>query len=181
MMSKLFVRQLFLLMVVCLLFGGCDKAENSQSSQPNAPVGLIGKKAPDLILRDLDGQARHLSQYEGQVVILNFWATWCPPCREEMPSMEALHQKFGEQGLVVLAVNVEENGAEAVAAFLEQYPYTFPIILDPMMEAQQAYGVFRYPESFVIDRNGVIVKKILGARDWMSGSTYQLIDLLING
>jgi peroxiredoxin len=176
------VKRILLLALICLVLCGCDKeAENPVTSLFENTGGLIGQAAPELMLRDLDGQLQQLSQFEGKVVLLNFWATWCPPCREEMPSMQALQQRFGDQGLVVLAVNTEENGALAVAAFLEKYSYSFPILLDPEAEAQNAYGVFRFPESFIIDRNGVIVDKVIGARDWMGGSTYKLIEFLLNG
>lgn len=176
------VKRVLLLALVGLVLYGCNQETDAPAlAQLEVPRGLIGQAAPELVLRDLDGQLQTLSQFKGQVVLLNFWATWCPPCREEMPSMEALQRQFGEQGLVVLAVNVEENGAEVVSAFLEKNTYSFRIVLDPDSEAQNAYRVFRFPESFIIDRNGVIVDKVIGARDWMNGASYKLIDFLLNG
>jgi thiol-disulfide isomerase/thioredoxin len=177
-----FAKLFLLLSLIGLAFCACDKkTEAPAAAQVEAPGGLIGQAAPELELKDVSGQTQLLSQYRGQVVILNFWATWCPPCREEMPSMDALQRKFGEQGLVVLAVNVEENEAAAVSAFLENNAYSFPILLDPEAVAQNAYGVYRFPESFILDRNGVIVDKVIGSRDWMSGSIYKQIDFLLNG
>lgn len=158
------------------LLSGCD---NSTSEQPLVKVSSESKVAKDFTLMNMQGESVSLSQYRGKVVILNFWATWCPPCREEMPSMERLYQKYQEQGLVMLAVNVEENGKKAVSQFLQKTPYSFPILLDSEGVVQNGYGVFRFPESFIIDRNGVVVKKIVGGRDWMSDSTFKLIDSLL--
>jgi peroxiredoxin len=94
--------------------------------------------------------------------------------------MERLYQKYKDQGLVILAVSTDENGKKVVAQFLQKTPYSFPILLDSDSVAQNAYGVFRFPESFIIDRNGIVVKKIIGGRDWMSDSTFKLMDLLLN-
>jgi len=157
---------------------GCD---NSPSEPQVSQDGLIGNVAPEFTLTDMQGQKVSLSQFRGKVVIINFWATWCPPCREEMPSMEQLYRDFSAKGLVMLAVNAEENGEQAVTKFLQRTPYSFPILLDKDSIAQNAYGVFRFPESFIIDRNGVVVEKIIGGRDWLSGQTFKLINFLLNG
>ena len=166
----------FFLAVFLLI--GCD---SSTSQQPASKAGQVENVAPDFTLTDMQGQQVSLSQFRGKVVILNFWATWCPPCREEMPSMERLYREFESKGLVMLAVNVDKNGKQAVAKFLQKTPHSFPILLDSDNIAQNAYGVFRFPESFIIDRNGIVVEKIIGGRDWMSGSTFKLIKFLLNG
>lgn len=162
------------------LLSGCD---NSTSEKPTVKVkeNSESKIAADFTLTDMEGKQVSLSQYRGKVVILNFWATWCPPCREEMPSMERLYQDYKDKGLVILAVNVDENGHKAVSQFLQRTPYSFPILLDSKSVAQNTYGVFRFPESFIIDRNGIMVKRIIGGRDWLSGPTFDLINFLING
>jgi peroxiredoxin len=162
-----------------LLLNACNSS--TEEAQPVQPRGLVGQAAPDFTLRDIQGKEVKLSQFKGQVVVLNFWATWCPPCREEMPSMEKLYRDNREKGLVILAVNVDENGKKAVSDFLQRTPYSFPILLDDKNIAQQTYGVFRFPESFIIDRNGKVVEKIIGGRDWLSGATFKLIDFLLNG
>ncbi len=169
--------------IICLMtvsfLSGCDNS--TSEPQVSRQVGSVGNVAPDFTLTDMHGQKVSLSQFRGKVVVLNFWATWCPPCREEMPSMERLYRKYQDKGLVMLAVNVEENGKQAVENFLQKNPHSFPILLDSENVAQNGYGVFRFPESFIIDRNGVVVEKIIGARDWMSGSTYKLVSFLLNG
>ena len=166
------------LLLIVLLLSGCD---NSTSEQQVPKGGLIGTPAPDFILTDMQGQKVTLSQFRGKVVVLNFWATWCPPCKDEMPSMEQLYRDYRDNGLVMLAVNVEGNGKEAVEKFLRTTPHSFPILLDSENVAQNTYGVFRFPESFIIDRNGVVVEKIIGGRDWMTGSVFTLIKFLLNG
>ena len=180
-MTKL--RYFFLLIVLLshfFLLNGCDNV--SDTSAPTAvATNYIGGPAPDFTSVTVGGEEISLSQYRGQVVILNFWATWCPPCREEMPSMQALHDKFAAKGLVLLAVNVEENGHAVVSDFLKKTPYSFPIVFDEDAVIQNTYKVFRFPETFIIDKNGVVVEKIIGGRDWMHGSVFKTIDFLLNG
>ena len=180
-MNRIWKSLFFLLLLTMVsLFAGCDDGPN-QPQAAGSPTGLVGKPAPDFTLLDMQGQQVSLEQFRGKVVILNFWATWCPPCREEMPSMERLYRDLKDQGLVMLAVNVEENGQQAVSQFLQRNPYSFSILLDTEAKVQNQYGVFRFPESFIIDRNGVVVEKIIGGRNWLSGPTFKLIDFLVNG
>jgi thiol-disulfide isomerase/thioredoxin len=98
------------------------------------PAACLISRRPTSHLSDMQGNQVTLSQFRGKVVLLNFWATWCPPCREEMPSMEQLHQRYKDQGLVMLAVNVEKDGYQAVSRFLEGKNYTFPILLNTAAE-----------------------------------------------
>lgn len=170
---------LFVALIMIFPLGACD--DSSSKAQKALQGGLIGQTAPDFTLIDMQGQKVSLSQYRGKVVIINFWATWCPPCREEMPSMEKLYQDYQDKGLVMLAVNVEENGREVVADFLEKTPYSFSILLDEDNTVQDTYGVYRFPESYIIDRNGIVVEKIIGGRDWLSGPTFKMINFLLNG
>jgi peroxiredoxin len=141
----------------------------------------VGSAAPDFSLQDMQGRQVRLSDLRGKVVIVNFWATWCPPCRAEMPSMETLYQTFKNDDLVLLALNVEEDGRELIEKFLQESPYSFPILLDSETEVQQRYGVFQFPESFIIDRNGVVVKKVIGAVHWMDGDLYRLLHFMVKG
>ena len=163
-----------------LFLSACDN-QPENSTEPVVTASGVGEVAPDFSAVNMNGDKVTLSQYRGKVVVLNFWATWCPPCREEMPSMEALHEAFVDEGLVMLAVNVEENGQDVVAEFLQKTPYSFPILLDEDAGIQNTYKVFRFPETFIIDKNGIIVEKIIGGRDWMRGATFKTIDFLLNG
>jgi peroxiredoxin len=135
--------------------------------EPPVAPAKIGMEAPDFTLKDLQGNTVTLSEYRGKVVFLNFWASWCPPCREEMPSMERLHEVYAGRDFVMLAVNVEQD-VHDVRAFLEKHPHKFQIPLDAAGRAQGLYGVYRFPETFLIDKNGRIAEHYLGARDWSS-------------
>ncbi|PLX84080.1 MAG: thioredoxin [Desulfuromonas sp.] len=139
------------------------------------------KKAPNFTLEDVQGNKVSLADYKGKVVILNFWATWCPPCIEEMPSMEKLHQRYKGDDFVLLAVNVEENSRKIVQKFLKKNPYTFPVLLDLDARVQQMYGAYRFPETVIINRNGDIVTKVLGGRDWMDPEIVSVIDFMVKG
>lgn len=136
-------------------------------------------EAPDFVLNDLNGTSHSLAAYRGKVVFLNLWATWCPPCREEMPSMEKLHQKFAADGLVLLAVSEDEGPSQGVEAFTRSLGLTFPILLDPEGKLPGRYGVTGYPETFLIDRSGRIVQHIVGPEDWFSPEAQQQIATLL--
>jgi peroxiredoxin len=122
--------------------------------------------APDIELSDLAGRPGRLRDYRGRVVLLNFWATWCAPCREEMPALQALAQELGPHGLTVVGVNAREPRAK-VEAFIQEHGLRFPMLLDSDGRAGQAYQVFALPATFVVDRRGTLVGTILGSRDWM--------------
>lgn len=138
-----------------------------------------GGLAEDFAVTDLQGQAVRLSQYRGQVVLLNLWATWCPPCREEMPSMEKLWQRLKDRGFVLLAVSEDEQGAAVVGPFVQTMQLTFPVLLDPTQDVGRRYGVWGYPESFLIDREGRVVERVIGPRDWASPTQIAAIERLL--
>jgi peroxiredoxin len=135
--------------------------------------------APDFAVPDLAGQAVRLSAYRGQVVLVNVWATWCPPCRDEMPSMERLHQKLKDRGFVLLAVSQDEGSADGVKSFIEQMKVTFPVLVDPQGEVGRKYGVWGFPESFLVDRDGRIVERVIGPRDWAAPDQIARIEALL--
>jgi len=125
------------------------------------------KLAPDFALSDLEGRAVRLSALRGKVVLVNLWTTWCPPCREEMPSMERLYRRLRGRGLELLAVSQDDPDARSkVEAFVSEVGVTFPVLLDPRREAGEAYGVWGYPETFIVDREGRIVERVVGPRTW---------------
>jgi peroxiredoxin len=158
------MHRFFVLVLLCtLLFFGCS-SEAPQAPAPGAVA--VGQPAPDFTLSDLQGRSYTLSQLRGKVVIVNFWATWCPPCRAEMPSMEKLHRELADQGLVMLAVNIEKDGRRTVPRFLASSPHSFPVLLDEQEVVQKRYGVYKFPESFIIRKDGVIDDKVIGAIDW---------------
>lgn len=120
-----------------------------------------GDTAPDFILKNLDGEKVHLKDYRGQGVLLNFWGTWCGPCKEEMPYLNHIHQKNAVKGVKILAIDVGESRYQ-VNNFVERYDLKFPIILDKDREATEAYNIDPMPTTFFIDKNGKVVKKVKG-------------------
>lgn len=124
------------------------------------------RPAPDFLLPDLNGQVVRLSQLRGKVVMLNVWTTWCPPCRKEMPTMEALYKKLKSADFVMLAASQDVDGKNTVLPYLQEGGFTFPVLLDVRGEVGKKYGVTGYPETFIIDRQGNIVYHHIGYNDW---------------
>lgn len=135
--------------------------------------------APDFAVPDLQGQATRLSAFRGKVVLVNLWTTWCPPCREEMPSMEKLWLKLRDRGFVLLGVSQDEGGQAVVKPFVEQLGLTFPVLVDPEHQVGDRYEVWGYPESFLVDREGRVVERIIGPRDWLAPSQVESIEKLL--
>ena len=121
-------------------------------SQPALAVGP-DDKAPDFTLKSLDGANLRLEEYRGQVVLINFWASWCGPCRQEMPHLEALHQRYSSLGFTLLGVNVDKDSGDA-EGFLEDTPVTFPILFDPESSVSELYDVIAMPTTVLVDRSG---------------------------
>ncbi|MDY0211453.1 MAG: TlpA disulfide reductase family protein [Desulfuromonadaceae bacterium] len=164
--------------VLCLVVGSvtaCDRADTTLSQAQVREADAPEKVAPDFTLTDMQGKEVTLSDLRGQVVLVNFWATWCPPCRQEMPSMEVLYQQLRTHGVELLAINIEENGPKAVTDFLANKSHSFPILFDQDARVQRLYHVSRFPETFIIDRNGNIVEHVVGAIDWMQPSVVDFL------
>jgi peroxiredoxin len=140
----------------------------------------VGSRAPDFTATDLaTDSAVRLADYRGQVILLNIWATWCAPCRVEMPSIERLHRELGPEGLRVLAVSIDEAGPEVVKDFRRELGLTFTIVHDPTRAVERVYQTTGVPETFVINRDGRIVKKVIGAAEWDSPVNRDLIRRLL--
>lgn len=148
----------------------------------------VGTEAPNFTATDLQGRPVSLDQLRGEVVLLNIWATWCAPCREEMPSMQRLHEQLGPKGLRVIAVSIDAAPGTAaasiqpggdVAAFARELGLDFTVWHDPAGEIQRTYRTTGVPESFAIDRDGTIVKKVIGATEWDSEANVELFSRLL--
>lgn len=145
------------------------------------PVEL-GTKAPDFTAFTLDSVPRekHLSDYRGKVLMINVWATWCLPCRVEMPSIEALNKDYAPKGLKILAVSIDDPGTDStIRAFARQYGLTFEILHDPQGKIAQLYDVTGYPETFILGKDGVIRRKLMQATNWDSPDARALVDRLL--
>ena len=134
--------------------------------------------APDFLLKDLDGTTIRLHDLRGKIVLLNFWATWCPTCRVEMPSMEALHKEFSSQGLAVLAVALRES-ADDVQSFYKEHHLSFTALLDHNGDASELYQTWSLPTTFLINKRGYIVGKVIGYRDWHNDQSKVLFTALL--
>jgi thiol-disulfide isomerase/thioredoxin len=130
------------------------------------PVRPAMFPAPDFTLRALKGAIVRLSDLRGKVVLVNFWATWCVPCRTEMPAIEALYQRYKDRGLEVLAVNLDVLSTAGVETFVKEVSVTFPIVLDPSWAVAQLYRVGGLPTTYLIDRGGNVVVREIGERNW---------------
>ena len=140
----------------------------------------VGVPAPNFQLYDLRGRLVTLSDYRGRVVLLNFWATWCGPCRVEMPAMEDLYREFNRRDFEILAVSTDQQGAAVTRPFSEEMGLTFPILHDSDFRVGVAYGARTLPMTFLVNRQGVITHRIFGARDWQSPEGRQLINKLVS-
>ncbi len=124
----------------------------------------IGSNAPDFTVKDSQNKIT-LSQYRGQVVVLNFWATWCPPCVEEMPSLVEMQRRMKAKGVTVLAVSVDVDEG-AYKQFVKDHNVNLLTVRDPDQKSNSLYGTSKFPETYIIDRNGVMRRKFIGAVDW---------------
>lgn len=168
-MSGMFVLGVGLILVgaaAFLLWPRPDVSANSAVSGQSLTVPVaVDYEAPELTLSDLEGVEHSLADYRGKVVLVNLWATWCPPCKAEMPTLDAYYQAHQADGFVTLAIN-DGDPTEDVADFVQEYKLTFPVLLDPTYEAsERAFKSLNLPSSFVIDREGQIRLRWVGEID----------------
>lgn len=177
------------LLFAATVVGGCSKKEEPPAEGGGAqPVirdtrsvtmqvaPVEGAMAPDLSVPDLSGKEVRLSDLRGKVVLLNFWASWCPPCREEMPSMVKLNNSMAGKPFQMLAVSVDEGGKDAVEAYSAKSGVKLPFYLDTGGKGSRLYGTTGFPETFIIAQNGVILKKIIGGLDWSHPEVARFIE-----
>jgi thiol-disulfide isomerase/thioredoxin len=202
-------RPIGLITALLLLFVRCAPAKpggNSPAAKPGTALGA-GKIAPEESARqvtrafadaglpvfrervasmdfsaspaDAEGGSLTLAGLKGKVVFLNFWATWCGPCRAEMPSMEALYRRFKAEGLEILAVNFREN-KKTVDAFTEQFNLSFPVSLDLSGRINRIYGVEAFPTTYILDREGKIVTRVVGSLNWNTPELFAAFETLLD-
>lgn len=154
---------LALLAVIALAVLFLLKQENSYLKySPLKP----GHPAPNFTFPGLNGKMVSLADYRGHAVLVNVWATWCPPCVDEMPSMEKLYQELKGENFEILAVSIDALGTKAVAPFMKKYNLSFPALMDPEGTIKTLYQITGVPESFIINKQGILVEKIIGPREW---------------
>ena len=152
---KMIIRSLLLVMaIIFFLLGGCHTQEGAEGDK-SLEIADTGQKAPDMPMLGIEGGVVRLDSFKGKVVVLNFWATWCPPCRKEMPLLESTYKRYQENGLVILGINYNED-RERVLKFTQEMGVTFPVILDKELKLTRRYGVLSLPATFFIDKKGII-------------------------
>lgn len=164
---KKIVALAFSLLVICSL--GCASKQPPQ----------VGETAPDFKVSGLDGATVSLSSLRGNVVLVNFWATWCPPCREELPSLAKLNAMMAGKPFRLMAISIDEGGKEAVQGLFSQSGVSLPAYLDPDTRIAQRYGTFKVPETYIVDKQGKIVKKVIGGMDWSSPMVVDYLNQLM--
>jgi len=166
-----------------LLLGFISSSNGGEADlfqQLGAKQMKIKKMAPNFCLDDLNGQKVELKQFKGKVVFLNFWATWCGPCKEEMPSIESLWQRFKGQDFILLSISVDYEGAKPVREYIEKERYTFRILVDPQYQILDLYEVKAIPTTLIIDKKGQILAVATGPKNWKSPEATSLVNLLID-
>lgn len=155
------IYSIILLVGLFWIFISADRAGTATNGQIPAPQA--GFLAPDFELKSLTGETVKLADLRGQAVLVNLWATWCPPCREEMPALEKMYNEYSDQGFIVLGVNMtRQDDAQAVGPFVEKYRITFPILLDENGNMGNAYQMKSLPSSYFVNRDGVITEVVIG-------------------
>ncbi len=172
------MQRIIFLFLACLFLSltACSKSDTPKMST----VAAEKSPAPDVSVISLaNGSTLKLSDLRGKVVLLNFWATWCPPCREEIPSMMKLNSFMTGKPFQMVAISVDEGGRKDIESFFKESGFSLPTYLDESGASTKSYGITGVPESFIIDKQGVLVKKIIGGYAWDSPETVSFLEGLM--
>ncbi len=169
-----------MIFLLLLISAGIAQANSAFSDMTIVPEAER-KAAPDFLSENLAGGNAGLTDYKGKLILLNFWATWCMPCRVEMPGMERLWQKYKEKDFVIVAIsNDDESSRSRIETFQKKLDLSFPILLDPESEINDQYKVSSMPTSFLIDANGKVISRIVGSEEWSSPDAIQFVEGLLS-
>lgn len=172
------MQRIFFLFIACLFLSltACSKTDTPKKSA----VATEKSPAPDVSVKSLaNGSTLKLSDLKGKVVLLNFWATWCPPCREEIPSMMKLNGLMAGKPFQMVAISIDEGDKSAIESFFKETGFSLPTYLDESGASAKSYGITGVPESFIIDKQGVLVKKIIGGFTWNSPESVSFLEGLM--
>ncbi|MCL2761108.1 MAG: TlpA family protein disulfide reductase [Desulfuromonadales bacterium] len=184
-MKRIAVIVIIIIMAVAII-AGCKKSETSapatsQQTQTSTPVAVVeGAIAPDFTVQDLSGKEQKLSDLKGKVVLVNFWATWCPPCREEIPSMMKLNKAMAGKPFQLLAISIDEGGKKDIEAFFKKTGMNLPAYLDSNGALGTLYGITGVPETIIVDKQGIVQKRVVGGIDWVGADAMTYLNDLIN-
>jgi peroxiredoxin len=172
----------FIIALVCASIFWTQSTEwtGNQSSAASSIFQIYAKPspAPDFSLENLQGKMVDIRHYRGQVVLINFWATWCPHCRQESPCFEKLFNQYSAKGLVIFRINTKEN-PETVAKFVKKESLNVPVLLDKIGKVGRLFGLWAHPTSYLIDRRGMVRYRTVGPVDWTGPEPSGVIDQLI--
>jgi thiol-disulfide isomerase/thioredoxin len=170
---------IFLIAILLALNLPANADESGLFSKIGAKPIKDHKKTPDFCLEELNGEKVQLAALKGKIIFLNFWATWCGPSREEMPSMEALVRHYKETDFLFLTISIDCGGREPVRKFIERHRYRIPILLDPAGKTLELFEISRIPATLIIDRNGRMIGRVIGPRNWGSPEVFSLVDQML--
>lgn len=182
MLKKIIIPLILIFLAVALFFflkpatQQIDSTSQSLNSETSPLLTTLNPAiaAPDFTLTDMDGETHSLASYKGKPVIINFWATWCPPCRAELPSMNRAWKKIKDEGIEMLAVNVGED-EDTIFAFMGNYPIDFTVLLDESGKIINNWPIKGLPTTFVLDKDGKLVYRAIGGREWDSDTLLDMV------
>jgi peroxiredoxin len=177
-MNKLFMTSLVLILAVFFLIFLPVSDNNAEGLNDWTVEKVIGSNAPDFSIKDLSGKKVSLSSFKGKPVLLNFWATWCPYCRNERAELNSLYKEYKEKNLIIISVSTDRS-VEKVKRYLKKIPSDFIVLTDSNREVAVSYKVGGLPTSFLINHEGIIKHRLVGFREWSSGNSKKLIDSII--
>jgi len=140
----------------------------------------VNDKAPEFRLLAMNGRTASLSEFRGKVVMVHFWATWCPPCVDEIPTLDRLYRSFAGKDFEMLAVSVDEGGLASVGPFMQKNRLTVPVLFDPDRRIAALYGTYKFPETYIVDRNGVVRHKVIGPQNWNDPANIAVLNAIMN-
>lgn len=169
--------------LILIFLAGLVLADIGGESNLFSKTGIVpikgNKKIPDFSLKDLNGNQVEIRKLKGKIIFLNFWATWCGPCKQEMSSLEALHQRFKGRNFVLVTISVDYEDMEHVRDFIQKHHYTFPVLLDSKGEVLDLFDIKGVPTTILVDKTGRMIGRATGRRDWKSAEVFSLINLML--
>ena len=179
---KLILKNIFIFfstMLLLILTGNFAVAQQDVFSKMGAVLPKHEKTAPNFKLLTTNGRSISLSDFKGKTVLLNFWATWCTPCKKELPAMQRLYEDLKLDGFEIVAISIDRDKKERVHKYMEEYSLTFPVLLDPSQKVRKDYFILGLPTSYLIGKDGKLKGFISGAREWDSLAAKQMFHTLI--
>ena len=172
-------KQVVFLVIIVLLVGLFAAGYFMKGKPTGKKIITSGDRAPEFRVQASDGTFVNLSDFRGKVVLVHFWATWCPPCVEEMPTLDKLYRTFNNPDLKILAVSVDETGPQSVVPFMQKNNLSVPVYYNPDHSIANLYGTFKFPETYIVNRQGVVQYKVIGSRNWSDAETTKVLQELV--